>query len=549
MNKLLIILLLPSLMFAQKWGNQEGELEDARVIIEKETELSLSTQPRSFDKIPPLYYDQAKRELSYTFTGDLPMVNIELPRARVFATRQEPLDRLFGNSLTFGAGNYGNTFFNGSFSNKRDHRYATGLHVLHRGFRSGVVDGRNSGFNYQRVSPYAEFFGRKSTMRIQADYQRNLDRAYGYDTTQLLPEFSDLSFSTHRFNTDIRFSNLEKRYVDVTGDLGFFYFSNSAALQNIGGKVGFEMTTNQKDGIGFYTEINGFIDQIGDSLMTNSRVLTSAAAGVNYHYSNAYGVSKAYAGLRFTYLSDSLNNTQPLGFYPDLGVNYLINENFSAAMHVDGDIYFTGLNELTQINRLLEVGNAYFHEINPLGIDITGTARLAEKISATAGYRLDLLQNTAFLVKNQVDSSFFNLSYDTSRFNRNKLWIELQSQPVAELKIMARFEQYFYNMSTLEAPWHMPLSRFDARAQYSFNNKWLTQVSFLALAGIQAPGAAGNAVNLDPLLQLNAQVTYQINDRFSAYVMGQNLLNQENMWFFGYPQPGVSFNAGLSYIF
>src|SRR5690606_15574437 len=89
------------------WEEESGEIEDARVIIEKDRKIELPKANRNYERIPPLPDDKNEGEtLDYSFRQiDLSVEPAE-PQIRVFTIREEPLDKFYGSYIRAGAGNY-----------------------------------------------------------------------------------------------------------------------------------------------------------------------------------------------------------------------------------------------------------------------------------------------------------------------------------------------------------------------------------------------------------------------------------------------------------
>lgn len=110
--------------------------------------------------------------------------------------------------------------------------------------------------------------------------------------------------------------------------------------------------------------------------------------------------------------------------------------------------------------------------------------------------------------------------------------------------------QNFYNPKNLEKAWHMPNFNANAYATYStLNNKFsirselflMDQVNFINLERIRETS------NLR--FDLNAVVTFRPVKNVGIYFRGINLLNNKYERWYGYPNVGVHFNAGVQVVF
>ena len=79
-----------SQLYAQGWEDQ-GEIENAQVVIEKSRDIVLPQAPRNFEKVPPLpVEDNNSKDLKYNFTDvntKLPLIPTDCPKNWLVAVK------------------------------------------------------------------------------------------------------------------------------------------------------------------------------------------------------------------------------------------------------------------------------------------------------------------------------------------------------------------------------------------------------------------------------------------------------------------------------
>lgn len=544
-NRWYLLLLIPIASFSQGWGGREGEIPDTVFVFQKDKEITMPPMPRSFDKVPPLpIIQEDKADLTYSFSGDLPVIPYSIPRVRALAIQPEALDKLYGNYIRFGAGNYGNTLFRGYFTNKRSKTTSAGLLFTHDGFARGVVDGANSGFNQQRIYSFYKYRYRNFTASVTGDYQRWSDRLFGYDSALVEPpDREDITFNTHLFQLHGEIENNNKRYWDIHSGANFFYFTNSSLRNNTGGSLDFDLLQVKKTGLSFFMKGSAYSDQVTDSVSSN-RALIKILPGASFKLNNL----QASAGVRLVYQSDTLENTADFVPYPFASIKYQVNETFLAKAKIEGNVEAANLPSLTNLNRLMASQTPVHFQTNGFHIEAEADARLHSRVSTRFGFSFSSVKNMAFVVKDTEDTTAFTLLYDKGNIGLVNFWGNIVASPLNDLEIEIEARYLGYDMDLLQEAWYRPNLVLEAALRYQLQERFLLQSSIIMLDGIVAPGIT-NPVLIDPVIHWELASQYKITSRFSAHLRFANMLNMDNQQFLAYPQPGFNINAGISYKF
>src|SRR5690606_6704646 len=92
-----VVLLLSNVVFGQEWDENGAEIEDARVVIEKDRKIELPTASRSYEKVPPLPGAVKERVLDYEFKDYSYALKPLDPKIRVLTVQEEKLSKFYGN--------------------------------------------------------------------------------------------------------------------------------------------------------------------------------------------------------------------------------------------------------------------------------------------------------------------------------------------------------------------------------------------------------------------------------------------------------------------
>jgi len=173
-----------STSFAQdeNWEKiDEGEIEDASFVVEKNLEIELPQQNREYEKIPPLPSNPTSQiNQSYNYLSIIPALsNLNIPN-RALKLKSQPLEKFYGGNVTAGFGNYLTPYLDASLFNKRENKYALGVNLNHISSRNGPVDKENSGSSETGAAIDTRYYGEKLTVGAKLNYDRRMVHYYGY---------------------------------------------------------------------------------------------------------------------------------------------------------------------------------------------------------------------------------------------------------------------------------------------------------------------------------------------------------------------------------
>lgn len=125
-----------------------------------------------------------------------------------------------------------------------------------------------------------------------------------------------------------------------------------------------------------------------------------------------------------------------------------------------------------------------------------------------------------------------------------------------DLRVNASY--FVYDTDEQEEAWNLPNFKANLLADYRITDKWYAGTNIFVVGKrtdrtisniAPMPNLGAQQVNLDPYLDLNANLGYRFNDRLSIFAKGNNLLGENYEKWLNYPVLGLQVLAGATYKF
>ena len=234
----------------QNW-EEDGDIQDAEVIIEKERQITLEKANRGFEKVAPHPVEITGTDQNYSFDYIKYTATPFSPTVRINRIKEQPLPKLYGNYVKAGIGNYGTTYLEGYFNNKRSETHSLGGYLKSLSSTRGPVDKGNSASSEFSLGFDGSYFGQEVTWTGNVEYGRDKIFYYGYtpgievDKDTIKQVYNKVSIGLgiedrHKnqgvdFTLDGQFTTFSDEF-DASEDQGAFNFNGS---YNIGDHLGF----------------------------------------------------------------------------------------------------------------------------------------------------------------------------------------------------------------------------------------------------------------------------------------------------------------------
>ncbi|MES2731953.1 MAG: TonB-dependent receptor [Bacteroidota bacterium] len=539
--------------FAQvKYGN-DGEIESAEIIIEKDRKIELPEANRNFEKIPTTVPTPARRQQDYDYAeknfriGDLKF------SPRVLQLPQEPLSKLYGNYVKLGVGNYGTINAEGYFNTKRTDDYAYGLRVKHLSSWNGPVDKKNSGTSANMLGFYGKYFTEMATLSADVQYNRDKYYFYGYKPGSVSSEKRDSIkqiFNTISFEG--RITNSQKSSERDNSPVDYDFTTRFTNLKDNYSASEFDWTTHFKGSKVINEDFKAFLN--ADLSLTKrkdtkgdlSRNLFRFRPSVQWKYEDL----TIRGSLNIVYENDTISTAKTIHLYPTVDASYQLSENVSAFAGLDGDVQQTTLRQFVQDNPYL-VANVPLAHTNKL-TEMYGGLRGKANRDITFELRVSgaKYRNLYFFNNSKTDTSKFTILYDKGISSVLNLTGQVTYNTSEHFRSSLKLDLYNYTLPQVQTAWHRPtftatwLNTFNVRQKVFFN------ANFYYLGGIEGKNTfTDKSKKIDPIVDLSLKVDYLISNNFSSFLSINNIFAQKYQRYLYYPQQGLNILVGLTYSF
>lgn len=550
----------PFMVMGQDNWDQEGDLEDSQVIIEKNRKIDLPRINRDFKKVPEIKNNESTVDVDINSRQFVPNLNSLAPRIRVLTIQDEKLEKLYANQVKIGGGNYGASYFEGNFASKRSKDKSYGVNLFHQSFANGPIDGRNSGSGYQRINPYGKMIFNKAVLNAEAFYERHNNYLYGYDTalySEVDRDSLQRTFHTIGARISLEDQNENSQY-HYNADMDIYQLFTNINNSEFSFDYKIENSFDINKDWTAYFNSDGFISNLKfDELdSAHNRNLLRFKPGVRFSMENL----KIGLGLNLVHENDTLENMNKLHIYPDLNITYSPFDKLSIFGGLKGDVranrYRDFLMENPYLDNTVEVNNTL------MPFQIYGG--IGGSVSNYLGYEVGF--SIASVRHNFGYEAFYNenqgeIRYRTKYFNQNNTEANVYaslSTNVNKLRINLRGDYFYYDVGeNLVMP-------FRPNFQLKFNSEyWVVNKLKIGL-NAHLQGSMSNAntfveenanysFNIDesilPIYDLGIKLGYQLSNRSLIFLHANNLIANKYEYYLGYPNRGFQILAGFTYSF
>ncbi len=548
------------LSFSQQqpsWEEEEGDIEDAQVVIEKDREIELPRASRNFERVPPLPLQPASDiQLDYQFDNFTPDLSALKPQIRVLKIKEPPLDRLYGNYVKAGFGNYITPYLEGYFNNTLNDEFSHEIHFKHLSSRNGPVDGANSGSGETRIDLGAKRFAANHTFNAGLHYQRNKYHFFGYtpglevdrESIQQIFNVFGVEGGIERnkepalldYSLRASFTHLSDHYNATENQAGFnlnaAYEFSKIAIIHLESDL---YLTNRKDGIN------------AENITTLNRNLFRVKPYLQYKTAIGNNMQiDLKAGFNVVHENDTLDNANQLHFYPYVLAKYHFTPSLKIYAGIDGDIERTSLQKFVEENPYLAPDVPLFHSNKNFAFQGGMEGRLGSNVGFDAGFSVSNYKNLYFFANSMQDSTKFTILYDQGNTVVLNIFGELSITIAEDLKLTTRADYFGYNTDEVEKAWHRPSFTADLQGTYNLYDKFLFTANLNILGGIQGLNLASNTPQkLDTITDLGFTTEYLFSEKFSAFLQLKNIFAKEYERYLNYPSRGFMLLGGVTLSF
>jgi hypothetical protein len=531
-------------------AQDQGEIERVEIEIIKDRQIVLPKADRNFEKVPPRPIEPIKPEIIYTFQGvkfKTPEYN---PAIRPMKLKAETIGKIYSGYVSAGYGNYASPYLEGTITNKRDKNKFYGAKLFHHSFGSGPVGGGNSSSGSTELRAFGKTFGRAIAAGGFLSFENRTNKFYG----ELPGVFrgSGVRQSYSIFGLGAEINNTSTSNLDYSLKAGYSYLSDNFSSSESEWGLNFNSSYQFKK-----TRFDLHVDYF---LLTRKFEPQASKARHLFKIKPAYQFSvlenlRLTIGSNIAFQNDTLGVVKSINLYPHIMANYELSSSMQAYAGLTGDMDKVSLHSLSRENSWI-MQNVLLNHTNRTVEFLAGLkGKLATKIAFHAGFATANLKNLYFYRNDFIKDEEFSVVYDQGNTQRINLFAELGYSSVEKVKMAFRGDYFGYSTDKEAEAWHRPTYRVGFIAAYNIYSKILLDVDFIVQGGMKALSidqplsGTFKTVTLSSATELNLKASYLVSDRFSVFVKGNNLLDNQYQLYLYYPVRGFQAMAGLTWSF
>jgi hypothetical protein len=560
---LLPVLFCGSLNFSAAQTSVRGGLQDQVFVIQKDREIRLPKQIRSFEKMPALPQPKALGSLTFPV---LPFF-LSVPASKIQAepaTKEWEVPKLdlYPGWVQVAYGNFLSPLIEGRYLSTQSSEWQYASKFYHQSFGKGPVRwmDEESKESHTQLAGDVSYFLDESELYAALDLKRDAFTFYGRDLGFVIPpnvDFATPYFAPNKqLKGDLR---LGIRDLDKVGRIGYageivlggFRDSYAVREQELGfeGKGEFRSSKDMRGTLG----ISYFTTATEDLKYDLNRNYFSLRPEGQYRFGDFH----FSAAIVLVSDNDSVAESKPaIRIFPVLKSTYQVSGNLQVNAAISGDVQRNTYRSFVQENPFLGPSDQLLNTVTSFEFAAGVEGLASDKLVYRAGLAVRRQSNLHFFVNSYADTSRFELVYDQQatvlQFNSD---VELSVSE--KYKVTAQFDFFHYNLSTLQTAWHRPTWTASMNHRFAPFKNLSLQANLQVLGGLKARGIGQidtlptqvEVVKLPVVVDVQVSLEYQINSRFAVFANGANLLNRNNLRWMNYPVRGIQGVGGLSFKF
>lgn len=550
MNKYILIILLffYNISYSQ---NNEGEIEDAQILIEKNSSIVLPKVDKIINKINSDVYILDKEDIQFSYLNYL-IIN-DNKKIDKFIRLESENNNISKNNIRLQVGNYKSFLINGKSKIYEYNNWSSYLNLYHKSNFKGIYHGNNSQFNESDIDLYLKHSKRNNTFDALFNFKKIITGYYGYLENLNEVDFNDIKINNSKYSIDYGYSYSNKKISGRIENKNSFYkdllydeYNNVFNLKLnylLSKKLNFLIAFNND-----YYHLNSF-----DKLKINTYNFSGL---VNYNVENFYLLfggklnrsSKSYKG--------KSNNFG--GLYPIINLKYKLN-NLSFNVNYGGGLFANKYSEKIYSNPFI---------YDPFIFGKLNNTNEKFNINASVEYQLNNNGNIKLAYSEKKLSGFTNYIYN----NKNNYPIAMpiylftlirydEDTYVSQLNFSFKFpinsyinpsldfvyrefdhEEYNYNLDADVL--YKPKFNLNIKNEILYN-RLKSNIGIHLLLDSYAMDFNSNIININDYVNLYLYSNYQLNDKISFELDINNILNKRNEFYFMYPELGFNAMAGI----
>ena len=553
---LIFFILISHKSFSQ---NNEGEIEDAQILIEKNSIIILPKADKSINKIigeggkiemKRFDYD----DVLYSFESDDKKID------RILRNEIKILDdkNIF---LDLGYGNYGSFLIHSNPSYVISNKLSIYSDIFHlsssKGSKLSSLSGKshsdiNLNFNYK--------FDNKNTLKSYLKYQNNANGYYGFVNSESISELTkeqeeDYSLKNNTFDYNINFQNVSEKLISEITFSGREYIDNLFDENSYLFKGNLTLPVS-KSILSITPQFKSYNLKHGPEIGLNDETplnINEFSLPLSYEYFSKnfmFNFDLDYQIINRSYKSSNKKTS----FSPSLKLKYNLNDitfRASASKGLYHNTYYDEIKSLPFIHDPLLINEFDLTEnkysfMGAIDISINDDTQISfsyetKNLKGTLDYILSSANDLQGDIRNPL--YLYSIERNPEEEVIDKISLEINS---SINNINSSFN-FIYNIYE-EKEVLMPVYLIE-----QVNTLSLGKLDF-TLGGIFELENYGLNFNnemfkMNSYIDIFSKTSYEFSESLNVYIKINNILNKYNERFFMYPDQGINFMVGIKWNF
>jgi len=528
-----------------------------------------------------LLKDNEKKKLKYTIFS-APVASTFIPKSGVIKGINVGVkERVYNNYIAAGYGNYGTPYLE-TFLNYKD--YNNNQYQLNAKYLSSINNLENSilNSNYSNldVSAFYKKSDRYNDWKATLNSERNIYNWYGLPETTYTESTINAINEKQVYNyfnaiAEVGFKDSYINFLKLNTSYYVDTYKSSEILAKFDSKFNFplDFISRNLNDVTVLSSIEYLTGKFKKNYEgTNSIKYNTLTINLNPKYKMKYGDISFNAGLNLVASLDTENKSNNFYLLPELIIQSPIIENilnvyggFTSNLHTNTYKEFTEENPYispTQnIKQTLEASNLFIGFNGKINRDISYNIKISSKKEEDKPLflRNNSKSDGTSNALNGVDlkgyeyGNSFGILYDDVK--TTAIFTEVEYEYSKNLTIGLQGTYSNYSLDNALENWNLPTLETSITAKYQ-QNKWYaaTNIFFVserkdALYGSLYPAILQDSETIDSYIDVNINGGYHFNDKFSAFLKLNNILNTEYQQFANFNTQGFQILGGLTYKF
>ncbi len=550
MNKYILIILLffYNISYSQ---NNEGEIEDAQILIEKNSSIVLPKVDKIINKINNDVYTLDREDIQFSYLNYL-IIN-DNKKIDKFIRLESENNNISKNNIRLQVGNYKSFLIHGKSKIYEYNNWSSYFNLYHKSNYKGIYHENNSRFNESDFDLYLKHSKRNNTFDALLNFKKIITGYYGYLENFNKVDFNDIKINTSKYSIDYGYSYSNKKILGRIENKNSFYkdllYDEYNNIINL--KINYLLSKKLNFLIAFnndYYHLNSF-----DKLIINTYNLSGL---VKYNVENFYlliggklnrssksykGKSKNFGGIYpIVNLKYKLNN---LSF----NVNYgggLFSNKYSEKIYSNPFIYDPFIfGKLNNTNEKFNIKTSVEYQLNN-----NGNIKLSYSKKALSGFTNYIYNNKGNYPVTTPIYLYTLIRYDEdtyiSQINFSfKFPINSYINPSFDF-VFREFDNEEYKYDLDADVLYKPKYNLNIKNEILYN-RLKSNIGVHLLLDSYAMDFNSNIININDYINLYLYSNYQLNDKISFELDINNILNKRNEFYFMYPELGFNAMAGI----